>query len=157
MIERKENLYGKSDTAIRLLVVFCGSPDDPGATRQRGGRPGLCRYRVGTTKVLAIDQRSRVGHRRCRGPRIHCQWTEPRGEPRRRIQREIRANIALAQQWQIPNLICFSGNRVGLGDQAGAEVTAQGLRRVARLAEESGVTLVIELLNSKVNHTDYQC
>jgi hydroxypyruvate isomerase len=80
-----------------------------------------------------------------------------RRENHDRIEREITANLALAQQWKIPTLICFSGNRGGLDDEAGAEHTAEGLRRVARAAEEAGVTLALELLNSKVNHPDYQC
>jgi hydroxypyruvate isomerase len=80
-----------------------------------------------------------------------------RREHHARIEREIRANLALAERWGIPNLICFSGNRDGLDDATGAEVTADGLRRVARAAEEAGVILVMELLNSKVDHSDYQC
>jgi hydroxypyruvate isomerase len=73
-----------------------------------------------------------------------------------RIASEIRANIALAQQWSIPNLICFSGNRNGLDDATGAEHTAAGLAQVAPDAEAAGVTLLLELLNSKVDHPDYQ-
>jgi hydroxypyruvate isomerase len=73
------------------------------------------------------------------------------------IEREIHANLALAREWGIPNLICFSGNRGGLDDDEGAEVCAQGLRRVARAAEDAGITLILELLNSKVDHADYQC
>jgi hydroxypyruvate isomerase len=69
----------------------------------------------------------------------------------------LRANIRDAVQWGIPNLICFSGNRNGLDDTTGAEITAEGLRAVARDAEDAGVTLVLELLNSKVDHPDYQC
>jgi hydroxypyruvate isomerase len=74
-----------------------------------------------------------------------------------RIERELFANIKLAEQWDIPVLVCFSGNRDGLPDQAGAEMTAQNLRRVAKAAENAGVTLAVELLNSKVDHPDYQC
>ena len=70
---------------------------------------------------------------------------------------EILEKLALAQEWGIPNLICFSGNRGGLDDAAGAENTAEGLRQVAQAAEEAGVTLILELLNSKVDHPDYQC
>jgi len=55
------------------------------------------------------------------------------------------------------NLICFSGNREKLDDQQGLENCAQGLRRIVGLAEKQGVTLVMELLNSKVNHKDYMC
>ena len=72
------------------------------------------------------------------------------------LEREVRANIALAAQWGIPNVIVFSGNREGLDDRRGAEITVEGLKRVARVAEEEGVTLVLELLNSKVDHPDYQ-
>ena len=74
-----------------------------------------------------------------------------------RIEQELRANLALAARWAIPTLICFSGNRNGLDDATGAEITAEGLRRVARAAEDAGVTLVLELLNSKIDHQDYQC
>jgi len=74
-----------------------------------------------------------------------------------RIEREIEANLALAQEWGILALIVFSGNRNGLPDAAGIEITAEGLKRVAKSAEDAGVTLVLELLNSKVDHHDYQC
>lgn len=80
-----------------------------------------------------------------------------RRENHDRIQKEILANLDLAVKWKIPNLICFSGNRCGLDDETGAEVTAEGLRRVAKPAEDAGVNLVVELLNSKVDHGDYQC
>jgi hydroxypyruvate isomerase len=72
------------------------------------------------------------------------------------LEREVRANIALAAQWGIPNVIVFSGNRAGLDDKTGAEITAQGLERLARTAQDVGVTLILELLNSKVDHPDYQ-
>lgn len=80
-----------------------------------------------------------------------------RRDQHERIEREILANLRMAEQWGIPNLICFSGNRAGLADAEGAAITAEGLRRVAPAAEAAGVTLVLELLNSKVDHPDYQC
>ncbi|QEH40082.1 hydroxypyruvate isomerase family protein [Chitinophaga sp. XS-30] len=55
------------------------------------------------------------------------------------------------------NLICFSGNRDGLDDQQGLENCASGLKKIMGYAEKKKVTLVMELLNSKVNHADYQC
>ena len=61
----------------------------------------------------------------------------------------------LAERWNIPNLICFSGNRDGQSDEESAEITAEGLRRLAPLAEGAGVTLLLELLNSRVDHPDY--
>ncbi len=80
-----------------------------------------------------------------------------RRENHTRIEGEINALLDLAVQYQIPNLICFSGNRRGLDDETGALNTADGLRRVAKAAEAKGVTLALELLNSKVDHPDYQC
>ncbi|MBO0780680.1 MAG: TIM barrel protein [Ktedonobacteraceae bacterium] len=79
-----------------------------------------------------------------------------RREHHQRIEQELRANIALAQQWGSPHLICFSGSRAGLDDQTGIEIAAEGLRRVSKVAEDAGVTLVLEMLNSKVDHKDYQ-
>jgi hydroxypyruvate isomerase len=74
-----------------------------------------------------------------------------------RIEAELRAKIALAEKWRIANLICFSGSRDGQSDEAGLEATVAILARVAPAAEAAGVTLVLELLNSKVDHPDYQC
>jgi hydroxypyruvate isomerase len=54
-------------------------------------------------------------------------------------------------------VICFSGNREGMSDEQGLENCAIGLKRLLPLAEELGITLVMELLNSKVDHPDYQC
>ena len=72
-----------------------------------------------------------------------------------RIEREILESLRLAETWGIPNLIVFSGNRRGLPDADGAEIAAEGLRRVAGAAEGAGVNLTLELLNSKVDHADY--
>lgn len=55
------------------------------------------------------------------------------------------------------NVIVFSGNREGISDEQGLENCAIGLRRLLPLAAELGLTLVMELLNSKVDHPDYQC
>lgn len=73
-----------------------------------------------------------------------------------RIEREIAEKLEKAREFHIPNLLVFSGNRNGLDDETGAQITAEGLRRVAPLAEQAGITLVMELLNSKRNHPDYQ-
>jgi hydroxypyruvate isomerase len=56
-----------------------------------------------------------------------------------------------------PNIICFSGNRAGLDDSKGIENCAIGLKRIMPVAEKHKVTVCMELLNSKVNHKDYQC
>jgi len=75
-----------------------------------------------------------------------------------RLEREILASLDLATKYEIPNLIVFTGNRrEGVSEQEAAEHTAAGLRRVAKAAEEAGITLIVELLNSKVDHKGYQC
>jgi hydroxypyruvate isomerase len=74
-----------------------------------------------------------------------------------RIADELRANLEVAKKYQIPNLICFSGNRNSKSEEEGAANTIEGLRLVAKDAEDAGVNLIMELLNSKVDHADYQC
>lgn len=69
---------------------------------------------------------------------------------------KIRAAIEATSAAGFPNVICFPGNREGLSDEEGAAVCVEGLKQVAGLAEEKNVTVVMELLNSKVNHKDYQ-
>jgi hydroxypyruvate isomerase len=71
-----------------------------------------------------------------------------------RRSEELLPRIAAAG---IPQMIVFSGNRAGLDDAAGIRNCAQGLRRIMPLAERSGVTVIMELLNSKVDHKDYMC
>jgi len=56
-----------------------------------------------------------------------------------------------------PNVICFSGNRDKQADDEGIKICAEGIKKVIGKFEEKKVTLCMELLNSKVNHPDYQC
>jgi hydroxypyruvate isomerase len=65
--------------------------------------------------------------------------------------------IPLAAAARVPNVICFSGSRKGQSDDEGREVCARGLAPLIPLAEQHGVTLCMELLNSKIDHPDYQC
>jgi len=55
------------------------------------------------------------------------------------------------------NLICFSGNRNGMANDVGMKNCADGLKQIMSVAEKNGVTIIMELLNSKVNHKDYMC
>lgn len=57
----------------------------------------------------------------------------------------------------LSQIICFSGNRNGMSDEQGLENCAVGLKRLMKTAEKYKVTVSMELLNSKVNHKDYQC
>ena len=73
------------------------------------------------------------------------------------IERAFRTNIPRAAKAGVPNVITFSGNRGGMSDEEGARNTIAGLNRVKKIAEDHGVTICLELLNSKVNHPDYMC
>jgi len=74
-----------------------------------------------------------------------------------RIEEELRRRIPEAAAVGAPNIITFSGYRRGLSDEQGIENCAIGLNRVKRIAEDHGVTTCLELLNSKIDHKDYQC
>ena len=74
-----------------------------------------------------------------------------------KIEEGFRKYIPLAAKAGVPNVITFSGNRRGMSDEEGAKNTIAGLNRVKKIAEDHGVTICLELLNSKVNHPDYMC
>jgi hydroxypyruvate isomerase len=65
--------------------------------------------------------------------------------------------IPLVAKAGYKNLICFSGNRRGIDDETGWNNCAEGLKQIMSIAEKNNVIVVMELLNSKVNHKDYQC
>ncbi len=64
--------------------------------------------------------------------------------------------IPKAAKAGVKNIIAFSGNRNGLSDEDGLINCKKGLQRVMKTAERYDVTISMELLNSKVNHKDYQ-
>lgn len=65
--------------------------------------------------------------------------------------------IALVAKVGYTNLICLSGNRRGMDDETGLKNCVEGLERVLPVAEKPNVVMIMELLNSKINHKDYQC
>jgi len=74
-----------------------------------------------------------------------------------RIETELHENIDFAAAHGIPSLICFPGNRNdGQSDEQAMDATVQGLMCVAPYAQDKGVTLNLELLNSKIDHPGYQ-
>lgn len=72
------------------------------------------------------------------------------------IIKAFEKNIPLAAKHGVPNVIVFFGNRRGMSDAEAIENSVIGLNRAKKIAEDHGVTIVVELLNSKVNHKDYQ-
>ena len=67
------------------------------------------------------------------------------------------AMIPKAAAAGVERIVCFSGNRGGMSDGEGLANCITGLKRLAPIAERHGVTLCLELLNSKIDHHDYQC
>jgi hydroxypyruvate isomerase len=78
-----------------------------------------------------------------------------RKENHDRILKELEGNIEFAAAENIPNVLVMSGNRRGMADDVGLENCASALKRVMKLAEDKKVTVLMEGLNSKVNHKDY--
>ena len=71
------------------------------------------------------------------------------------IVKGLEKTLPKAAQMGVPNLITFFGNRKGMPDQEGLDNCVIGLNRIKPMAEAAGVTVTIEVLNSKVDHKDY--
>ncbi len=74
-----------------------------------------------------------------------------------KMLKDYEATIPKAIDAGIKNLICFSGNANGLTSEQGLENCAKGLEPILKLAARHNITICMELLNSKVDHKDYQC
>src|ERR1051325_4204355 len=72
------------------------------------------------------------------------------------IIRTLERLIPSAAKSNVPNVIAFFGNRRGVSDAEGKENCIVGLNRIRTVAEDHGVNVCVELLNSKINHKDYQ-
>jgi len=72
------------------------------------------------------------------------------------LLRELEQTIPLAGREGVPNVIAMFGNRKGKSDAEAIAACAQGFNAIKGLAEEHKVTICVELLNSKVDHGDYQ-
>jgi len=73
------------------------------------------------------------------------------------IETRFRQAVKDAVDVGAPSLIVFSGNRKGMSDEEGLENCAIGVKKVMPMAEDKGLLVCMELLNSKVDHKDYMC
>ena len=80
-----------------------------------------------------------------------------RKENHEKLTAEMRENIERASKAKVPNVITFSGNRKGMPDDEAKDNCVAGLNGVKKMAEDNNVMICLELLNSKVDHKDYQC
>lgn len=74
------------------------------------------------------------------------------------LQDEVRRKIDAAAKGGALSVIVFAGNRFGDGaDEPAIEACVTGLEPVLAHAKDAGVQLLMELLNSKVDHPGQQC
>ena len=71
------------------------------------------------------------------------------------IVRNLERSLPRAAKEDVPNVIAFFGNRRGMSNAEGVDNCTNVLRQVAPIAESENVTVVVELLNSRVDHPDY--
>jgi hydroxypyruvate isomerase len=75
----------------------------------------------------------------------------------RKFLEDFNNNIKAAAEYKWPNVICMAGDRKGISDEQGMDNCHTILKEAVKIAEDSGVTICMELLNSKVNHPGYMC
>ncbi len=87
---------------------------------------------------------------------------------REKVVGATRAAIDACAESGFRNVICFTGMREGIPDDVGADNCVEGFKQIVGHAEKKGVTLCLEMLNSRVSshpmkghpgyqgdHTDY--
>jgi hydroxypyruvate isomerase len=74
-----------------------------------------------------------------------------------KFMEDFKTNIKAAAEYKWPNVICMAGDRKGIGEEEGMDNCQMILKEAVKIAEDSGVTLCMEMLNSKVNHPGYMC
>jgi len=76
-----------------------------------------------------------------------------------KILKQLREDLDFCAANGVPTVICMAGNRtikgVTVSDEEGMETCAKALKQVVGLAEEKKVTIIMEGLNSRVDHKDY--
>jgi hydroxypyruvate isomerase len=82
-------------------------------------------------------------------------WNQKKNHAR--LIKKVHEHIEFAAENNLRNVIFFSGNRRGMSDEEGLANCAEGIKQVVGLAEKKKVMLIMELLNSKVDHHDYMC
>ncbi len=73
------------------------------------------------------------------------------------IEKAFQERLPLCAKHKVTTMIALSGNRRGKTDEQGWDACFKILKKVVPIAESEGVTICLELLNSKVDHKDYQC
>ena len=178
-ITRRNALATIAGTAGLLLTeVAEGQKEPEQAAKKTGFKQSVCKWCYGSMTVDALcEKSSKMGIRSVELLTEH-DWAIPkkygmvcavgmgpsgivdgwnRVEDHDRLVKESERLLPLVAAEKIPNMIVFSGNRRGISDAAGLVNCEKGLKRIMKMAEELKVTVIMELLNSKRDHKDYQC
>jgi hydroxypyruvate isomerase len=104
-----------------------------------------------------VLQRHGIFSSMCNGAEISLTkgWNHPEYHPV--LVKNYTEHIDLVAKAGYKNLICFSGNREGMDEETGLQHCVEGLKQIIGLAEQKGVIIQMELLNSKINHPDQMC
>ncbi|MBD8488033.1 TIM barrel protein [Echinicola sp. CAU 1574] len=108
-------------------------------------------------KDWPIAQQHGVYSSMCNGAEISLEEGFSHSEYHDTLIKNYSEMIPLVAKNGYKNLICFSGNRNGMDDETGLQNSVKGLQKLLPIAEKHGVTLIMELLNSKIDHPDYMC
>jgi len=95
-----------------------------------------------------------MGYPTARGDFIATGFNDRANHPM--LLRELEEAIPAAARHGVPNVIAMFGNRRGRSDGDAIDACVAGLGAIKALAEEQRVTICLELLNSRVDHADYQ-
>lgn len=181
---RRNGLTRRQVMAIGSVAALAGVLPDVAGARQSGGSgrsrfaQSVCRWcyaniplrdfceAVAKMGLTAIDLLTPDEWPMAREFGLTCSMGSGLGGPIERglndpanhdsIVESLRAGIPRAARAGVPNVITFFGNRRGRADKEAIANCVAALNRVKGVAEDNGVTICIELLNSKVNHKDYQ-
>jgi hydroxypyruvate isomerase len=178
-VSRRDALAMLAGTVAVTNAIFAEANEAQGKAVQKGRiKQSVCRWCYGNMSLEALSENAAamgllsvelLGEKEwevvkkygltcavANGPSgIVDGWNRPADHDR--LVRESERLLPLVAAAKLPNMIVFSGNRRGISDAEGLANCAKGLKRIMPLAEQLGVTVIMELLNSKVDHKDYQC
>ncbi len=175
-MDRREAVVVSAGAVVGLLGLPARLPIRPtGRLKQSASRwcygkiplPDLCRAakRIGLAGIDLLQPEdwpvvqqeglvSSMGYPTKRDDFIATGFNDRANHPM--LLRELEKTIPLAARQGVPNVIAMFGNRKGKTDADGSAACIEGLNKIKALAEENNVTICVELLNSKVDHADYQ-
>jgi hydroxypyruvate isomerase len=108
-------------------------------------------WQVARDAGLAVS----MGYPTRREPFIQTGFNNP--ENHALLLNELETTLLLAASAGVPNVITMFGNRdPARDDRAAIDSCIAGLAKIAPLAEKTGVTVCVELLNSRIDHPGYQ-